>query len=131
MQAPPIMTRAPLSVASLKSFVESTTHGAIVTFEGVVRGEESGEPITAIEYEAYEPMAAEEIARIIEEGRAKWPCAIAVQHRVGRVAVGEASLVVAVGSRHRKDAIEAAAWVIDRIKALAPIWKTTFEKGIA
>jgi molybdopterin synthase catalytic subunit len=72
-------------------------------------------------------MAEREIARIAEEARSRWSAAVAVQHRVGRVAVGEASLVVACGTRHRRDGFEAIQWIVDRIKELAPIWKTGFE----
>jgi molybdopterin synthase catalytic subunit len=127
--SPSILTRSVISANALAAHVNADVHGAVVTFEGVVRGEEAGARIAAIIYEAYEPMAEREIAKIVDEARARWGAAIEVRHRVGRVAVGEASLVVACGAGHRREAFEATQWVIDRIKALAPIWKTTFEAG--
>lgn len=127
MESTGILTRAPVSAVSLTGAVGAASHGAVVTFEGVVRGEEAGVPIAAIVYEAYEPMAEREIGRIVDEARSRWSAAVQVRHRIGRVGVGEASLVVACGAGHRREAFEAVTWVVDRIKALAPIWKTTFE----
>jgi molybdopterin synthase catalytic subunit len=127
----PIITERTLDLDALKSLVAAANHGAVVTFEGVVRGDEAGAPIRAIVYEAYASMAEQEIARISEEAGRRWSVAVSVQHRVGRVAVGEASLCVAVGGRHRREAFEAMVWAIDRIKGLAPIWKTTYERSPA
>jgi molybdopterin synthase catalytic subunit len=122
-----MLTREPIDTGDLAGAVSSPRHGAVVTFDGVVRGEEAGEPIAAIVYEAYDAMAEKELRRIVEAAAARWSGAVAVRHRVGRVPVGEASLVVACGTRHRKDAFEALAWVVDEIKASVPLWKTTFE----
>jgi molybdopterin synthase catalytic subunit len=97
--------------------------GAIVTFLGTVRNHSQGHGIEYLEYEAYRPMAQREMERIVREVWDQWgfPCAIA--HRLGRLYVGEASVVVAVASSHRKEAFLACHYAIDRLKETVPIWK--------
>ena len=102
--------------------------GAVVTFSGVVRDNSRGPDgqrhlVDYLEYSAYEPMALREMRRVAEQVRSRWdlPCAIA--HRLGRLGIGEASVVIAVASPHRQVAFEACHWAIDELKATVPIWK--------
>ena len=97
--------------------------GAVVTFLGTVRNNSQGHSIEYLEYEAYRPMAQQEMERIAAEVRERWgfPCSMA--HRLGRLQIGEVSVVIAVASPHRKAAFEACHWAIDRVKESVPIWK--------
>lgn len=80
-----------------------------------------------LEYEAYRPMADNQLARIAGEIRERWGIGdVAIAHRLGRLEIGDVSLVVAVASAHRKEAFEACAYAIDRIKQIVPIWKKEF-----
>jgi len=98
--------------------------GAWLEFRGVVRGEENGQPIAALEYEAYPEMAEREIRRLLEELTAKHPCLAArVIHRVGAIPVGETAIYVGVAGRHRAEAIALLAGFMDRLKQDVPIWK--------
>lgn len=121
------LSEAPLSLDALLRRFESPRDGAVVSFQGVVRGSEDGAPIAAITYESYQGMARAELSRIVREARERWPVAAAVAHRVGRVAVAEASLVVVVRGAHRREAFEACQYVVDQIKARAAIWKVEYE----
>ncbi|MHB1308027.1 MAG: molybdopterin synthase catalytic subunit [Limisphaerales bacterium] len=101
-----------------------TGAGAWVEFRGVVRGEEDGQPIAALEYEAYSPMAEREMRRLIEEIAAAQPCLLAkVIHRVGVIPVGEAAIYVGVAGTHRAEAFTLLTQFMDRLKQDVPIWK--------
>lgn len=97
--------------------------GAVITFLGVVRNRSQGHAIQYLEYSAYKPMAEREMERIAEEVRARWGCACAMAHRVGRLEIGEASIVIAVAAPHRGAAFEACRYAIDRVKETVPVWK--------
>ena len=98
--------------------------GAAVEFLGIVRGEENGEPIEALEYEAYQPMAELQMQRVIRELLLEYPCEVVrVSHRIGVVPVGEAAIAVQVASRHRGAAFSFLACFMDRLKQEVPIWK--------
>lgn len=98
--------------------------GAWVEFRGVVRGEEDGLPIAALEYEAYSPMAEREMRRILEELAGRHPCLAArVVHRVGVIPVGEAAIYVGVAGTHRAEAFALLTQFMDRLKRDVPIWK--------
>jgi molybdopterin synthase catalytic subunit len=98
--------------------------GAISSFIGLVRAENLGRAVTYLDYEAYEPLALKAFARIADEIAGLWSGAtIGVHHRVGRVEIGEASIVIAAASAHRADAFAACRYVIERVKQIAPIWK--------
>ncbi len=100
--------------------------GAVVVFSGVVRPEEDGQALVALDYEAYEPMARDEMRRILAELSRRFPCdSVLVRHRIGRVAAGEASIVVRIASRHRAEAFGLLAEFMDRLKQDVPIWKRT------
>jgi molybdopterin synthase catalytic subunit len=98
--------------------------GAVVRFEGRVRGEENGATIDALDYEAYEPMARQQMEKIARELGIIHPClAVRVRHRVGRVPVGEAAILVEIGAKHRAEAFAFLAEFMDRLKQDVPIWK--------
>lgn len=109
---------APLSADRLRGVVADPAAGAVVVFEGVTR------EVAALDYEAYEEMARERIEAILSTCVERHGlCAAAAEHRVGRVQLGEASVVVAVSAPHRAEAFAGAREAIDEIKAQAPIWK--------
>jgi molybdopterin synthase catalytic subunit len=124
------LTEAPLSLDDITARVNRPDCGAITTFAGMVRGEtatESGQRGTDfLEYEAYVEMAERTLAAIGDEIRARWPLvrAVSILHRTGRLEVGEASVLIAVATPHRGDGcFEACQYAIERLKAVAPIWK--------
>ena len=98
--------------------------GAVVTFTGVCRGNESGEPIAALSLEHYPDMANAEILRHVEEAQARWPLlGVTVIHRYGRLVPGENIVLVITASAHREAAFAAAEFLMDYLKARAPFWK--------
>ena len=98
--------------------------GAVAEFAGLVRGEESGRPIAALEYEAYSPMAENVMRQIIEELGRQQPCLfVRVTHRVGVVPVGESAIHIVVGARHRAEAFAMLTGFMDQLKQDVPIWK--------
>ncbi|MEE3235581.1 MAG: molybdenum cofactor biosynthesis protein MoaE [Candidatus Latescibacterota bacterium] len=102
-------------------------HGAIGTFAGTVRAKTGDRATTYLEYEAYPAMAEKKMTEIAEEAKSKWPIGeVAILHRIGRLEVGEISVLVAVGAGHRREAMEACLYVIDRLKAVVPIWKKEY-----
>jgi molybdopterin synthase catalytic subunit len=108
----------PLDLAALAAAVRDPRAGAVVLFEGVTR------EVDALDYEAYEEMAAPRLRAIAEEEAVRHGlCAVAVEHRVGTVALSEPSVIVAVAAPHRGEAFAGARAIIDRVKAEAPIWK--------
>ena len=101
-----------------------TDIGAVVTFTGVCRADENGEPIAALNLEHYPDMAEAEIARHVEEARARWPLlGVTVIHRHGRIAPGELIVLVVTASSHRQAAFAAAEFLMDYLKTRAPFWK--------
>jgi molybdopterin synthase catalytic subunit len=121
---------APLSLDELVAAVARPDAGALITFIGTVRNENGGLPVTRLEYQAYASMAAKEMARIgaeISENIAG--VRLAVVHRVGSLAVGDAAVICAASAPHRAEAFEACRLLIDRIKARVPIWKREHGPG--
>ena len=109
---------------------EPGRNGAVVTFLGAVRIENLGRRVTALEYEAYEPLAARAFQIIADEVAESWPAArLALHHRVGRLEPGELSVAIAVASPHRADAFQACRYAIERVKQIAPIWKREIFEG--
>ena len=107
-----------------------TDVGALVTFSGVCRGDEAGEPIVALTLEHYPGMAEAEIARHVEEAESRWPLlGVRIAHRVGRIVPGEIIVVVAVASAHRQAAFAAAEFLMDYLKTHAPFWKQVERAG--
>ena len=121
----------PIDLTSLLDFVASPQAGAIVSFVGTVREFSHGKKVTALTYEAYQPMAKKELVRIAEEMLSRWQlCKVAIVHRTGTLSVGKISVAILVSAPHRSDAFEAARYAIERIKETVPIWKREhFEDG--
>ena len=125
------ITEEPLTADDLIAEVVDDSAGAVVTFVGVVRGNSQGKRVLYLEYEAYKEMAEKKLAEIAAEIREKWGFEkIAIRHRVGHLEVGEAAVVIAVASPHRKEGFDACQHAIDRLKQIVPIWKKeVFEDG--
>ena len=118
------ITREPLDRDAIIAAVAHPEAGGIVTFEGVVRNHARGKRIRYLEYEAYPEMAEEQFARIAAEATQRWgPLRIAIWHRVGRLEIGEASVIIVVAAPHRAEAFEACRYAIDTLKTTVPIWK--------
>ena len=117
----------PLDAAEAIDFVSTPASGGIGVFVGVVRETNEGNRVAEIDYTAFEEMAIKEIRTVVAETRARWPLhRVAVAHSVGRLAVGDASVVVAVSATHRAEALDACRAIIDGVKDRAPIWKQEF-----
>ncbi len=107
-----------------------TDIGAVVTFTGICRGAESGEPIAALTLEHYPGMAEAEIARHVEEAESRWPLlGVTVIHRYGRITPGENIVLVIAASSHREAAFAAAEFLMDYLKTRAPFWKRVESAG--
>ena len=104
--------------------------GAVVSFSGICRGSENGEPIAALTLEHYPGMAEAEIKRHTDEAMSRWPLSgLTVIHRVGRIIPGENIVLVVTASAHRQAAFEAAEFLMDYLKANAPFWKREESTG--
>jgi molybdopterin synthase catalytic subunit len=124
------VTTGPLSVDGLVARVVTPADGAVVTFVGTVRDNNLGRKVAALEYEAYGEMAVEEMRRIGAEMLVKWGLhGIGMHHRVGRLAVGEVSVVIAVSAPHREEAFSACSEALDLLKSQVPIWKKEYFEG--
>jgi molybdopterin synthase catalytic subunit len=115
----------PLEREAMRREVADPAAGAVLVFEGTVRDHSDGlTGVVALEYEAQASMAARIMALIVSETRAAIPVQrIAVRHRIGRVSLGEPTIIIAVSAAHRDEAYRASRLIIDRIKHEAPIWK--------
>jgi molybdopterin synthase catalytic subunit len=111
--------------AAVVAAVTAPDAGAVVLFVGTVRDHSPGRAgVTHLEYETYDEQVIDKIAEVVGEVRQRWPVSkVAAVHRVGELGVGEISVAVAVSSPHRSDAFPAGRYLIDEIKARAPIWK--------
>ncbi len=120
-----------LNTRELVQKVASEKDGAIVTFAGIVRGNNQGKKVLFLEYAAYPEMALKMMQRIEDEIMETWGLdSVAIQHRVGRLNVGETSVFIVVSAPHRGDAFAACHYAIDRLKKMVPIWKKEiFEDG--
>lgn len=124
------ITHAPLCPDAVAARVKRDSNGAVVTFLGVTRDSTADRRVLHLEYEAYRPMADNQLARIAAEIADRWGIQdVAIAHRLGRLEVGDISLIVAIASPHRAPAFEACAYAIDRIKQIVPIWKKEFFEG--
>jgi molybdopterin synthase catalytic subunit len=114
----------PIDTQAVLAQVASPEAGAVVLFLGTTRQFTAGRETASLDYECYHDMALAKLAELEAEARSKWPLIhCAVVHRTGHVAIGEASVAVAVSSAHRGIAFEAGQWLIDRLKEVVPIWK--------
>jgi len=118
------LTRHRLEVADLLAEVQSVERGGTCVFLGTVRNDAG---VTGIDYSAYEAMAVEEIERILAEAHERWPDArVVLQHRLGLIPVGEASIAIAAAAPHRAEAFAACRHVIEEVKRRLPIWKKEY-----
>lgn len=121
------ITREPLDAEAIRELERSVTHpgaGGIVTFQGVVRDNARGKRVRYLEYDAYPEMAEQQMREIAAEVERRWATdRIAIVHRIGRLEIGECSVVVVVACPHRAEAFEACRYAIDTLKATVPIWK--------
>lgn len=121
------ITREPLDRPAIDAIVQRVWHagaGGIVTFEGTVRDNARGKQIRYLEYDAYPEMAEQEMAKIAAEVKRRWKTKyVALVHRIGRLEIGEVSVVVSVACPHRAEAFEACRYAIDTLKTTVPIWK--------
>ena len=126
------VTTARLDLQSLIALVTSPeeglpraeSSGAVATFVGLVRDHNAGRRVLFLEYEAYEALAVKALALIVGESREAWPdTRLAVHHRIGRLEIGEASVIIVAASPHRAHAFTACRYAIERVKQIVPIWK--------
>ena len=107
--------------------LEKPEDGAIVVFDGVVRNHNRGRQTLYLDYEAYEAMALKELRRLAEEAKTKFAIRnVALVHRLGRLEIGESSVLIAVYAGHRAAAFDACRWLIDTLKRTVPIWKKEY-----
>jgi molybdopterin synthase catalytic subunit len=124
------VTEEPLSLEAAVAEVADERAGGIATFTGTVRRQSRGREVTHLEYEAYAEMAEEVMAQLAADLRARHElCGIAIHHRVGRLEIGEASVVIAVSAPHRQAALEACREAIDTLKQSVPLWKKEVYEG--
>jgi len=125
-----LLSDEPLSLDRVVDEVRSEEAGAIATFTGTTRVHSRGRTVTHLDYEAYEGMAEKAMAEIAEALRARYElCGIAIHHRIGRVGIGETSVVIAVSAPHRADALAACREAIDELKERVPLWKKEVYSG--
>ena len=121
------VTAEAIDTTRLLQAVREDSSGAIASFVGVVRNEHLGRRVDHLVYEAYPPMAEREMRRITAEIRARWRVDhVAIVHRVGRLEIGEASILVAIAAPHRREALEACSFAIETIKRTLPVWKKEY-----
>lgn len=118
------LTHSPIDADLLVRSAQSPAAGAVLLFLGCTRQHTAGRETTELAYDAYEEMAAKELATLEATARERWglvECLLV--HRLGTVPLGEASVAIVVASPHRKAAFEAGEWLIDTLKVSVPIWK--------
>jgi molybdopterin synthase catalytic subunit len=124
------LVEGPLDLEAVVAEATDEHAGAIATFQGTVRKQSRGRDVIALEYEAYSEMAEKVIAEIAAEAKERYDlCEVAVAHRLGRVEIGETSVVIAVSAPHRQDALAACRDVIDALKERVPLWKKELYVG--
>jgi molybdopterin synthase catalytic subunit len=125
------VTSGPISLDEVVHRLTAPDRGGVTVFAGAVRGvtgptpDSGGHDTDYLEYEAYPEMAEASFAQIAAEARERWPsiAGVAVVHRVGRLEVGDTAIAIAVAAPHRRDTFDACRYVIDRVKAISPVWK--------
>ncbi len=119
---------APLSIEEVYKLADAPANGAVVVMSGTVRNQTDGKPVVSLEYQAYEPMAMRVFEQIAADVRQQWQKVnrIVIHHRIGKLKIGEISVLVAVGCPHRSEAFAACQYAIDTLKHNAPIWKKEY-----
>ena len=123
--------RSPIESAEIIKAIKHAEDGAVVVFDGIVRNNSKGRPTLYLDYEAYEEMADKQMRTLAQEAIAQFGVRqVIIVHRLGRLHVGETSVLIIVASAHRAQAYEASRWLIDTLKKTVPIWKKeTFVDG--
>ena len=122
----------PIEIEAAIQAVSGPDRGAIATFIGTTRDHHDGRPVQSLEYHAYVPMAEAVMRQIGEEIAARFGTPhVAILHRIGRVAIGDPSVIIAVAAAHRREALAACAHAIERLKEIVPIWKKEHFAGSA
>jgi molybdopterin synthase catalytic subunit len=121
------LTRDAIYVPALVSALPGPQDGAVATFVGVVRDNQDGHAVSHLEYEAHEPMAISQMARLASQAiEQSGLSTVTIQHRLGRLEIGDISVFIGVASPHRAEALEACHWLIDTLKAEVPIFKKEY-----
>jgi molybdopterin converting factor subunit 1 len=124
------VTEEPLDPQRLVDLVRRDESGAVALFYGVVRNNSRGRRVLYLEYDAYPSMAVKKMRQVAAEVRSRWDITdVAISHRIGRLEIGETSLLVAVSAPHRREAFEACHYAVDRIKEIVPVWKKEVWEG--
>jgi molybdopterin synthase catalytic subunit/molybdopterin converting factor small subunit len=126
------LTTEPIDAEKLISAAKRGDDGAVVVFDGIVRNNTRGRRTLHLDYEAYEEMAAKQLDELAQQARSRFGVHhVAIVHRLGRLQIGETSVLIVVASAHRAQAFEACRWLIDTLKKTVPIWKReTFVDGV-
>jgi molybdopterin synthase catalytic subunit len=117
------LTFEPVHLEQLVALVSSPEQGGIASFLGTVRNHHGGRAVERLEYSAYGPMVEAECARIVAEAQSRWRVAVALQHRIGVLEIGDTAVAVVAASAHRDEAFLACRHVIEELKRRVPIWK--------
>jgi molybdopterin synthase catalytic subunit len=127
------LVRGPIPTAGIVAHLKAPEDGAVVIFDGIVRNHSAGRATLYLDYEAYQPMALGKMREIGAEIRRKFPIhRLAMVHRLGRLEIGETSVLIAISSPHRRAAFDACRFAIDTFKRIVPIWKKEyFQDGAA
>ena len=125
------ITEEPINTQAVIAAVQSDGAGAINVFIGTVRNQTQAKPVTKLDFEAYDSMAVKKMQEIADQAAARWPIQkVAIVHRKGSLQIGEAAVVIAVSTPHRKASFEACEFIIDTLKEVVPIRKKEiFEDG--
>ena len=121
------IVREPIDSKRIVSEMKAAEDGAVVVFDGIVRNHSRGRRTLYLEYSAYEPMAAGELEKLAQSALANHKVRdVRIEHRLGRLEIGETSVLIVVSSAHRAEAFDAARWIIDTLKKTVPIWKKEY-----
>ena len=125
------LTSEPIDARAIVASAKQGEDGAVVLFDGIVRNQTRGRPTLYLDYEAYEEMARKQMNELARQARSQFGVRhVTIVHRLGRLQIGETSVLIVVASAHRAQAFEACRWLIDTLKKTVPIWKKeTFADG--
>jgi molybdopterin synthase catalytic subunit len=125
------ITQAPIDTQEVIAAVQADGAGAINVFIGTVRNQTQAKPVVQLDFEAFDSMALKKMQQIADQAASRWPIQqVAIVHRKGSLQIGDAAVVIAVSTPHRKASFEACEFIIDTLKEVVPIWKKEiFEDG--
>jgi molybdopterin synthase catalytic subunit len=125
------ITETPIDTLEVIAAVQAEGAGAINVFIGTVRNQTQAKPVVQLDFEAFDSMAVKKMQEIANQAAARWPIQkVAIVHRKGSLQIGDAAVVIAVSTPHRKASFEACEFIIDTLKEVVPIWKKEiFEDG--